>query len=121
MRTVVLTAAGIFFTGMGLYALAAPARLVRPFGITAGTAPGRSEVRAVYGGFGLAVAAVLFWSATTPGELGRGVVIAVAVALAGMAAGRVVSRVLDSPAAFYPVWFYFWVETLAAAALLTVN
>lgn len=120
MRTVVLTAAGLFFTGMGLYALAAPARLVRPFGITAGTVPGRSEVRAVYGGFGLAVAAALFW-ATTTGELGRGVVLAVAVALAGMAAGRVVSRVLDGPAAFYPVWFYFWVETLAAAALLTVN
>ena len=48
-------------------------------------------------------------------------VAAVAVALAGMAAGRVISRVLDAPAAFYPVWFYFWVETLAAAALLAVN
>ncbi len=121
VRTVVLTAAGLFFTGMGLYALAAPARLVRPFGIGVGTASGRSEVRAVYGGFGLAVAGALFWSATTTGELGRGVVVAVAVALAGMAAGRVVSRVLDAPAAFYPVWFYFWVETLAAAALLVVN
>ncbi|WP_342217371.1 DUF4345 family protein [Nocardia flavorosea] len=55
VRTVVLTAAGLFFTGMGLYALAAPARLVRPFGIAVGTTPGRSEVRAVYGGFGLAV------------------------------------------------------------------
>ncbi|WP_425300202.1 hypothetical protein [Nocardia flavorosea] len=48
-------------------------------------------------------------------------VLAVAVALAGMAAGRVISRVFDAPAAFYPTWFYFWVETLAAAALLTVN
>nr|WP_174552611.1 DUF4345 family protein [Nocardia speluncae] len=121
MRTVVLTAVGLFFTGMGLYALAAPARLVRPFGIAVGTAAGRSEVRAVYGGFGLAVAAALIWSATTTGELGRGIVLAVAVALAGMAAGRVVSRVLDAAVAFYPVWFYFWVEMLAAAALLAVN
>ncbi|WP_280421087.1 DUF4345 domain-containing protein [Nocardia carnea] len=121
MRTVVLTAAALFFTGMGLYALTAPARLVRPFGIAVTTSSGRSEVRAVYGGFGLAVAAALIWSATTTGELGRGVVIAVAIALAGMAAGRVVSRVLDAPAAFYPVWFYFWVEVLAAAALLAVN
>ncbi|MGI5221066.1 DUF4345 family protein [Nocardia sp. CA-290969] len=121
MRSLVLAAAGLFFTGMGLYALAAPARLVRPFGITAGTVAGRSEVRAVYGGFGLAVAGALIWSATTTGELGRGVVLAVAVALAGMAAGRVISRVLDAPAAFYPVWFYCWVEALAAAALLAVN
>lgn len=122
MRTVVLTAVGLFFTGMGLYALAAPARLVRPFGIAVGTAAGRSEVRAVYGGFGLAVAAALIWSATTTtGELGRGVVLAVTVALAGMAAGRIVSRVLDAAAAFYPVWFYFWVEMLAAAALLAVH
>lgn len=121
MRSVVSAAVGLFFAGMGVYALAAPARLVRPFGIAVGTAPGRSEVRAVYGGFGLAVAGALIWSATTTGELGQGVVLAVAVALAGMAAGRVVSRVLDAPAAFYPVWFYFWVETLAAAALLAVN
>lgn len=121
MRSVVFAATGLFFAGMGLYALAAPARLVRPFGITAGTTSGRSEVRAVYGGFGLAVAGALFWSATTTGDLGRGVALAVAVALAGMAAGRVVSRVLDAPAALYPVWFYFWVEVLAAAALLAVN
>ncbi|WP_280397084.1 DUF4345 family protein [Nocardia carnea] len=121
MRQVVLVAAGLFFTGMGLYALAAPGRLVRPFGITVGTASGRSEVRAVYGGFGLAVAGALFWAAATAGELGRGIVLAVAVALAGMAAGRVVSRMLDTPAAFYPIWFYFWVEALAAVALLAVN
>lgn len=120
MRTVVLIATGLFFIGMGLYALAAPARLVQPFGITAGTPSGRSEVRAVYGGFGLAVAAALICSALTTGALGRGVVLAVAVALAGMAAGRVISRALDAPAAFYPVWFYFWVETLAATALFMV-
>ncbi|WP_280458574.1 DUF4345 domain-containing protein [Nocardia carnea] len=121
VRTVVSTATGFFFTGMGLYALAAPARLGRPFGITADNPSARSQVRAVYGGFGLGVAAVLLWSATTTGEPGRGVVLAVAVALAGMAAGRAISRVLDAPAAFYPVWFYFWVETLAAAALFAVN
>ncbi|MEU4313042.1 DUF4345 family protein [Nocardia sp. NPDC024068] len=121
MRTVVLLAAGVFFAGMGLFALASPARLVQPFGITAATAAGRSEVRAVYGGFGLAVAGALFWSATASGELPRGVVVAVAVALAGMAAGRLLSRLFDAPTAFYPVWFYFWVETVAAAALLAVN
>lgn len=32
--------------------------------------------------------------------------------------GRLVSAVLDSPKAFYPNWFYFIVEVVAAAALL---
>jgi hypothetical protein len=34
-----------------------------------------------------------------------------------MAAGRLVGRVFDRPAAFYPVWFYFWVELVLAAIL----
>ena len=43
--------------------------------------------------------------------------IAVAVALAGMAAGRLIGRIVDRPAAFYPSWFYFWVEVALAAVL----
>ncbi|MFI5715676.1 DUF4345 family protein [Nocardia sp. NPDC051750] len=121
MRPVVLIAAGILFAGMGVYALTAPARLTRPFGIAVTTAAGRSEVRAVYGGFGLAVSGVLCWAAAASDDLRRGAVVAVAAALAGMAAGRVVSRLLDTSSAFYPVWFYFWVEVVAAAALLAVN
>lgn len=120
MRPVVLLGVAILFAAMGLYALAVPAKLTAPFGITVTTAAGRSEVRAVYGGFGLAIAGALGWAALDTGELGRGVVPAVAVALGGMAAGRVISRVLDSSVAFYPVWFYFWVETVAAAALIAV-
>ncbi|MGW0007256.1 DUF4345 family protein [Nocardia grenadensis] len=120
MRPVVLLGAAILFAGMGLYALAVPARLTAPFDIAVTTATGRSEVRAVYGGFGLAVAGALGWAALATGELGRGVVLAVAVALAGMATGRVISRILDSSVAFYPIWFYFWVEAVAAAALIAV-
>jgi hypothetical protein len=37
---------GLFFLGMGIYALAAPAALVRPFGITLAEPTARSEVRA---------------------------------------------------------------------------
>ncbi|WP_063126063.1 DUF4345 family protein [Nocardia fusca] len=118
MRPVVLLVAAILFAAMGLYALAVPAKLTAPFGMPVTTATGRAEVRAVYGGFGLAVAGALGWAALDTGELGRGVVLAVAVALAGMAAGRVISRVLDSSVAFYPIWFYFWVEVVAAAALV---
>ena len=47
------------FAGMGLYALGVPAGIPAFLGERLETADGRSEVRAVYGGFGLAVAAVL--------------------------------------------------------------
>lgn len=115
MTLAVIVAAAVFFAGMGVYGLAAPARLVAPFGTTLAGPAGRSEVRAVYGGFGLAVAAVLAYAATTP-EVRTGVLVTVAAALAGMAAGRLVSA-FDGPTAFYPNWFYCVVEAVAAAAL----
>jgi Domain of unknown function (DUF4345) len=108
----------VFFLGMGIYALAAPAALVRPFGITLGESASRSEVRAVYGGFGLAIAGVLVFAAIADGDLRRGILITVAAALAGMAFGRIVSAVIDDRTAFYPNWFYCLVEAVAAAALL---
>ena len=51
------------------------------------------------------------------GDFRRGVVITVALALAGMAAGRLVSRIVDKGTSFYPIWFYFGVEVLAAGLL----
>ncbi|GAA2816530.1 DUF4345 family protein [Kribbella solani] len=118
---VVIVVVAVFFAGMGIYGLAAPAALVRPFALQADTGHARTEVRAVYGGFGLAIAAVLLVAATTP-DLRRGVVLAVAIALLGMAAGRLIGRIADRPTAFYPIWFYFWVEVaLAAALLLTIR
>ncbi|WP_414688467.1 DUF4345 domain-containing protein [Mycobacterium sp.] len=117
--TAVIIVISVFFLGMGVYALAAPAALIRPFGITLGDAASRSEVRAVYGGFGLAIAGVLAYAAVQP-EHRVGILITVGAALAGMALGRVVSAVVDSRTAFYPNWFYCLVEIVAAAALLGV-
>jgi hypothetical protein len=111
----------VFFLGMGVYALAAPAALVRPFGITLAESASRSEVRAVYGGFGLAIAAVLVYAAVSDGELRIGILIAVAAALAGMAFGRLAAAVLGDRTTFYPNWFYFLVEALAAAVLFAVS
>jgi hypothetical protein len=109
----------VFFLGMGMYALAAPAALVRPFGITLGESASRSEVRAVYGGFGLAIAGVLAYAALEQG-VRTGILIAVGAALAGMAFGRLASAVLGDRTAFYPNWFYCLVEAVAAAALFVV-
>ncbi|MGW4327812.1 DUF4345 family protein [Nocardia sp. NPDC004573] len=108
---------GVFFLGMGVYALAAPTALIRPFGIRLGEASARYEVRAVYGGFGLAMAAVLAVAALDLESLRGGIMVAVGAALAGMAFGRVASAALDERTAFYPTWFYGVVEVAGAAAL----
>jgi hypothetical protein len=116
----VIAVIGVFFAGMGVYALAAPAAIIRPFGTTLGGAASRSEIRAVYGGFGLAIAGVLAYAAVATGDVRTGILITVGAALAGMAFGRVVSAVVDDRTAFYPNWFYCLVEALAAVALYAI-
>ena len=94
---------------------------VRPFGVTPETPTSRSEIRAVYGGFGLAIAAVLAYADFRGGDVQKGILITVGVALAGMALGRIVSAVVDDRTPFYPNWFYCLVEAAAAAALFAVS
>lgn len=118
MATVVIALVAVFFLGMGLLGLAAPAALVKPFGITLTGPEARTEVRAVYGGFGVAIAALLACAAADVGALRPGAVLAVAFALGGMAFGRLVAWIADRPTGFYPSWFYFWVELVAAGALV---
>ncbi|GAA0553360.1 DUF4345 domain-containing protein [Actinomadura livida] len=103
---------------MGLYGLVAPAALIRPFGIAADSVAARTEVRAVYGGFGVAVGGALIWAAVTSGAARHGVLAAVGIALLGMAAGRLAARAAEGPLALYPLWFYFWVEAVGGGLLL---
>ncbi|MHC9293233.1 DUF4345 family protein [Mycobacterium sp. LTG2003] len=117
MAIAVIVVVGVFFLGMGIYALAAPQAILRPFDYALKTAASRAEVRGVYGGFGLAIAATLAYAAVTPGETRTGILITVGAALAGMALGRGVSAVFDERTAFYPNWFYCLVEAVGAAAL----
>jgi hypothetical protein len=107
----------IFFAGMGILALAAPERITVTFGTTTLTPAGRNEVRAVYGGFGLAMAAMIFAAAREP-TLARGIYLTVAAALGGMAAGRIVSAAVERPRSFYPSWLYCALETGMALTLL---
>lgn len=118
MRTGVLLGVAVLFAVMGAYGLAAPAALVRPFAIVLSGPAARAEVRAVYGGFGLAIAVVSTLAALDLGGIRTGAVTTVAVALLGMAGGRLVARVTEPPGGFYPIWFYFWVECGTAALLL---
>lgn len=106
----------VAFALMGIGAFARPRTFAAPFGITAETADSRNEVQAVYGGFGLAVAATLLATLSYP-QYRDGVIVAVAASLAGMAGGRVVAALRERPGR-WPVIFFF-VEAVGAAFLLT--
>ena len=112
-----VTIVAVFFVGMGLIALAVPDRIPAIFGTTGLTPEGRIEVRAVYGGFGVAVGMLLMVAAASP-ALRPGVYAAIAASLGGMAAGRLIAAVVERPRHFYPCWFYCLAETLMAAALV---
>ena len=107
---------GVFFLAMGLVALAVPERVSATFGTPTLTAEGRNEVRAVYGGFGVALGVLLLVAPRLP-AIRQGVLVCAAVALAGMAAGRVLALAVERPRRFYPCGFYLTVEALMAAVL----
>jgi hypothetical protein len=109
----------VFFGAMGLYALAVPARVLSLFGVDVATVDGRSEVRAVYGGFGVAMGLVLALATRAP-ALREGVLVCAAVALVGMAGGRVVAALIDGRPGFFP-WFFGAVEIALAAALVAAR
>lgn len=121
MHNIVIAVVGVFFAGMGIYAFVAPGSILTPAGFTVDNATARSEVRAVYGGFGLAIAGVLAYAAVAASDPVRtGIVITVAAALGGMAFGRIVSGLLGDRPAFYPNWFYCLVEAAGAGALAAI-
>ncbi len=103
------------FAFMGCAALVAPARITEQFDIPDLSAAGRNEVRAVYGGFGLAMAALLALTIFAP-ALRVGIFVTVAGALAGMAAGRFASALIDRAIGRLSV-FYLCVEAAGAALL----
>lgn len=107
-------AAALFFVGMGVAGLVAPAWIASLFGGEL-TADGRNESRAVYGGFGVAsgvaLALALCWPRFLPGAL-----MFSGAAVVGMALGRLVSLGIDRRAGFYPRLF-FVVELGLAACL----
>ena len=118
MGDLAVAAVAVFFAGMGVLALVRPEQVVERFGIDVGGVDGRNEVRAVYGGFGIAVAALLVVAIAAEGGFRDGVLVAFAVSLAGMATGRLVSFVLERPVRWMPTLQWFVVELVLAALLL---
>ncbi len=117
MNVLVLLVA-VFFAGMGLVALVRPALIWAPVGVAPTTPASRNEVRAVYGGFGLALAGLLVVADRASEGFREGVLVAIAVSIAGMAAGRLIALVIE-PASLrgFPS-LYLVLETLLAGALL---
>ena len=74
----------VLFLGMSAVAFVRPERIVAYVGTTELTRDGRNEVRAVYGGFGLAVALLLGASFVLP-AMRAGILISVAASIFGMA------------------------------------
>lgn len=113
-----LALTALFFLVMGIAALVAPARILAPFGVKVATADGRSEVRAVYGGFGVVTAALLVLSVRVP-HLRDGILVGTAAAMIGMAAGRLASAAADRTIGAFPALF-FVVELAIAGTLVAV-
>jgi hypothetical protein len=107
------------FAGMGVFALAWPGRVMAIFGNTELTLAGRNEVRAVYGGFGLAAASVLVWGLLSP-RLAPGIFFAMGLALWGMAAGRAISVLIDKKADAM-LWLFFASELAMGGILIFAN
>ena len=116
----VTIAIAVFFLVMGVYALAAPAALIRPFGVTLETPTSRSEIRAVYGGFGLAIAAVLGVRGVSRRRRAEGDPDHRRRRTGGNGVGPRRVRAGGCANSVLPNWFYFIVEAIAAAALFSV-
>lgn len=113
----------LFFLGMGVVGLVRPAFVLGLFQVRVESAAGRGEVRAVYGGFGLAVAALLVLVATSSAATlavpsCSGVVLAIGVSVGAMAGGRLLSALIDRELALYPTLFFAGVELALAGSLL---
>lgn len=103
---------------MGLAALIKPAVIWAPFGVEPTTPASRSEVRAVYGGFGLAIAGILWFAGGAADGVREGVLLTVAVSLFGMAAGRVVSALFEPRTLLGASGLFLVIEAVAGEVLL---
>jgi hypothetical protein len=116
---VLIAAVALFFAAMGIQALGWPESILANFGVATLPADARNEVRAVYGGYGVAIALLLGFSLVSR-ESGQALLLAVAVSVLGMAGGRVYSFAIESAEGSTPLLF-LGVELALAAALLVAR
>ncbi|MBV1934345.1 MAG: DUF4345 domain-containing protein [Parvibaculaceae bacterium] len=121
VETVLTLGVALFFFYMGFGAVIDPDSTLSYF--SAGTlgADMRNEVRAVYGGYGVAIGLLLL-ATLKMSSLKTGVRLTVSVSVGGMAAGRFLSMLMEQPAGDFPLLILFveiaLVVMLAAALSL---
>jgi len=105
----------VLFAAMGAGLLWQPQYLTRLTNVELSTLESRNEVRAVYGGFGIAMALALFialvWS-----PLRGGITLTIGLALIGMAAGRGYSAWLERPSSTM-IWGFLIGEAILGILL----
>lgn len=112
-----LSIIGFIFMGLGSFVF--PERVTAQFDIPRLSVSGKSEVRAVYGGFGVLMGLMLLVALYMP-ELRQGICLTVAAALAGMAIGRIGSAIMDRTIGGYPL-FYMCLESVLASLIFYVS
>jgi hypothetical protein len=106
-----LVAAGaVTYAAIGVASFVRPARVPATFGGTAPTAAARTEIRSVYGGLPLAIAATLVTMPTAAAPMG--------VVSLGMAAGRAASTMLEDEPPTRATRFFGALEIGLGVALL---
>jgi hypothetical protein len=116
----VMIVVGFGFACMGMAALVRPNLIAAQFGTIADSSDARTEIRAVYGGFGVAMAVLLIVAALQSGNTQDGVALTVGVALGGMALGRLIGMTIERPHGWYPTITYLLIEVVAAVALVAL-
>jgi Domain of unknown function (DUF4345) len=102
------------FLALGCTALLAPASIGRYFDVQITSIDGRNEIRAVYGGFSVAVTLALA-IAVHVDSLRPGIIACVSLSLAGMAFGRLASALFERPGRW--PWTFCALEAVGALAL----
>ena len=101
------------FAGIGAWALASPEGALGAVGVAAASADGVVELRAMYGGLELGMAAFLAWCAVSPARVRTGLA-ATCSTVGGLGAVRALGLALDRPD--NPLLYAFAVLELTGAS-----
>ena len=105
----------VFFLLMGLAGIFRPMRILNLLSVKETSPEMRNEARAVYGGFGIAIAVALFLATRLDG-LRVGILFTVSLSMLGMAFGRIASLLVERPTGKNP-YIFLILEILLSLAL----
>jgi hypothetical protein len=107
---IILELGALIYAIFGVWLLIRPAALVR-VGIVSEQSDARVELRAMYGGLELGIAAFLLMCALHTPWIGGGLVL-LTISLAGIAAGRVVGILLERGQVSRLIWTFLAMEVV---------